>query len=289
MRPLKVGVQLPEVEREVRWPELLDMIRAIEDLGFDSIWLGEHLLYAGRIASRAARGRRGRRSRRSPRSRAGWEFGPLVACTSFRDPGVARQAGGDDRRDKQRKPIPRPRGRLERDRDYRAFGYPYDQRVEPFRGGVHDHPRSAPRWSLPSGPRPGELPLLNQVERHRMLRLTMADADAWNSSFPNDFGDKPAGTGRLGETVDVGCAGTWTGPGRVPHRGADDPAAGRHGADPGGLRRGNRQSRSKARRQQWPTSCASSPANDHVQLILDPITTDSIQQVGAVLTELDRA
>jgi hypothetical protein len=30
-RPLRVGVQLPEVEREVRWPELLDMVRAIED------------------------------------------------------------------------------------------------------------------------------------------------------------------------------------------------------------------------------------------------------------------
>src|SRR6187200_2391156 len=44
-RPLKVGVQLPEVEREVRWPELLDMIRAVEDLGYDSVWLGEHLLY----------------------------------------------------------------------------------------------------------------------------------------------------------------------------------------------------------------------------------------------------
>ena len=44
-RPLKVGIQLPEVEYEVRWSEQLDMIRAIEDLGFDSIWLGEHLLY----------------------------------------------------------------------------------------------------------------------------------------------------------------------------------------------------------------------------------------------------
>ncbi len=53
-RPLKVGIQLPEVEREVRWPELLDMIRAIEDLGFDSIWLGEHLLY--RFPDREARG-----------------------------------------------------------------------------------------------------------------------------------------------------------------------------------------------------------------------------------------
>ena len=43
--PLKVGIQLPEVEREVRWTEILDMTRAIEDLGFDSVWVGEHLLY----------------------------------------------------------------------------------------------------------------------------------------------------------------------------------------------------------------------------------------------------
>ena len=44
-RPLKVGIQLPEVEREVRWPELRDMARAAEEVGFDSIWVGDHLLY----------------------------------------------------------------------------------------------------------------------------------------------------------------------------------------------------------------------------------------------------
>ncbi|MEA2517926.1 MAG: hypothetical protein QOF49_6, partial [Chloroflexota bacterium] len=32
-RPLRVGIQLPEVEREVRWPELVDQARAIDDLG----------------------------------------------------------------------------------------------------------------------------------------------------------------------------------------------------------------------------------------------------------------
>ena len=42
---MKVGVQLPEVEREVRWPELKEMILLIEDAGFDSIWVGDHLLY----------------------------------------------------------------------------------------------------------------------------------------------------------------------------------------------------------------------------------------------------
>jgi len=44
-RPLRVGVQLPEVERRVEWPELFAMARTAEAVGFDSIWLGDHLLY----------------------------------------------------------------------------------------------------------------------------------------------------------------------------------------------------------------------------------------------------
>ena len=44
-RPLKVGVQLPEIERPVRWPEMATLIRTIEDAGFDSIWAGDHFLY----------------------------------------------------------------------------------------------------------------------------------------------------------------------------------------------------------------------------------------------------
>ena len=44
-RPLAVGVQLPEVERVVSWQELRDMTLAAEATGFDSIWVGDHLLY----------------------------------------------------------------------------------------------------------------------------------------------------------------------------------------------------------------------------------------------------
>ncbi len=96
-RPLRVGIQLPEVEREVRWPELLDMIRAIEDLGYDSIWLGEHLLY--RWPDRAARGPWEAWSVLAAiaavTSRV--EFGPLVACTSFHNPALlAKQAATVD-------------------------------------------------------------------------------------------------------------------------------------------------------------------------------------------------
>src|SRR5256885_1675901 len=44
-RPCKVGVQLPEVERFVPWPEYLDLARRAEEAGYDSIWVGDHLVY----------------------------------------------------------------------------------------------------------------------------------------------------------------------------------------------------------------------------------------------------
>ena len=44
---MRVGIQLPEVEREVRWPEYLAMAKAAEEVGFESIWVGDHLLYDG--------------------------------------------------------------------------------------------------------------------------------------------------------------------------------------------------------------------------------------------------
>ena len=88
MNDLRVGVQLPEVEREVRWPEYRAMATAAEEVGFDSIWVGDHYLYRGDD-----------RPERGP-----WEawtllaglasitervrLGPLVACLNFHNPAV---------------------------------------------------------------------------------------------------------------------------------------------------------------------------------------------------------
>src|SRR4051794_41959793 len=87
---MRIGIQLPEVEREVRWPEYVAMAKAAEEVGFESIWLGDHLLYDGP-------------------ERAPWEawtllsavaaattrvrLGPLVACAGFHPPaGLAQMA-----------------------------------------------------------------------------------------------------------------------------------------------------------------------------------------------------
>src|SRR3954464_11451396 len=96
-RPLQLGVQLPEVERGGRWPELLAIARRSEAAGFDSIWVGDHMLYRdeGRpergpwdawtvLAALAASTERVR-------------LGPLVAAPASPPPGlVARMAAAID-------------------------------------------------------------------------------------------------------------------------------------------------------------------------------------------------
>ena len=182
-RPLKVGIQLPEVEREVRWPELLDMIRAIEDLGFDSVWVGEHLLY--RWPDRPARGP--------------WEAWTMLAAIAAVDhadrvraarrlhqlpqPGAARQAGRHDRRDQRRPVRPRPRRRLERDR-VPGLRLPVRPPGRPVRGGVHDHPDAPPR------------------RRHR-LRRALVPGPRLRAAAARPASGRPAADDRLERAADA--------------------------------------------------------------------------------------
>src|SRR5207248_457608 len=130
-RAVKVGVQLPEAERVVRWPEYLAMARAAEEVGFESIWLGDHLLYRGDgreergplevwtlLAALATATERVR-------------LGPLVACASFHPPGlIAKMAATVDDVSSGRFVLGLGAGWNET--EYRAFGLPYDHRVSRF-------------------------------------------------------------------------------------------------------------------------------------------------------------
>src|SRR5919197_3890163 len=131
---VRVGVQLPEVERVVRWPELVSMARAAEEVGFDSIWLGDHLLYRGdgrsergpwdawtTLAALAAATERVR-------------LGPLVACLAFHPPGlIARMATAVDEISGGRFVFGIGAGwnRAE----FEAFGLPFDRRGARVGGG----------------------------------------------------------------------------------------------------------------------------------------------------------
>jgi alkanesulfonate monooxygenase SsuD/methylene tetrahydromethanopterin reductase-like flavin-dependent oxidoreductase (luciferase family) len=128
---MRVGVQLPEVEREVRWPELLSIARAADAAGYDSLWVGDHLLYRGDgrperapwdawtlLAAIAASTRR-------------INLGPLVAATAFHPPGlIARMAATIDEVSGGRFVLGLGTGWNET--EFRAFGIPFDHRVARF-------------------------------------------------------------------------------------------------------------------------------------------------------------
>jgi len=305
VRPLKVGVQLPEVEREVRWPELLDMIRAVEDLGYDSVWLGEHLLY--RWPDRPPRG-----------PWEAWtelaaiaavtnrvEFGPLVACTNFHNPALlAKQAATIDEISGGRFVLGLGAGWNET--EFRAYGFPFDHRIDRFeeaytiiRGLLQDGAvdfagrfyKARDCELLPRGPRPGGPPLLIGSNGPRMLRLTVSSAHAWNSWFSN-FGNRPEGIGPLRDVVDEACRDVGRDPSEIARTVALTVRL------PGGTGRIQGSYADEAPPPPIEGSAAkiadglrgfADEGIEHVQLVLDPITLDSIRMVAGALTELDRA
>ncbi len=303
-RPLKVGIQLPEVEREVRWPELLDMVRAIEDLGFDSVWLGEHLLY--RWADRPPRGpweawtMLGAIAAVTSRV----EFGPLVACTNFHNPALlAKQTATIDEISGGRLVLGLGAGWNET--EFRAYGFPYDHRIERFeeaftiirsllRDGTVDFDG---RWYqvrdcelLPRGPRPGGPQLMIGSKGPRMLRATLPYVDSWNVWFA-DTGNRPAGVPPLRELVDATCREVGRDPAGVERTVAVLVRV------PGGTGRlqGDTDNELTPPLEGSPAQMAellrgfAAEGIGHVQLVVDPITLSSIRALGPVLKELDRA
>jgi probable F420-dependent oxidoreductase len=192
---LLVGVQLPEVERQARWPEYVAMARAAEETGFDSIWLGDHLLY-----------REDGREERGP-----WEvwtmlaglaavttrvrLGPLVACASFHPPGlIAKMAATVAEISGGRFVLGLGAGWNET--EYRAFGLPYDHRVSRFEESFEIVRRMLAGervtvdgrfWQaddLVLLPRPAEpVPLMIGSNGDRMLSIALPHVDWWNTWY----------------------------------------------------------------------------------------------------------
>jgi probable F420-dependent oxidoreductase len=302
-RPLKVGVQLPEVERVVRWPELRDMARAAEQVGFDSIWVGDHLLYRdpGRqptgpweawsvLAALAAVTER-------------VELGPLVASVSFHNPAMlAKKAATIDDISDGRLILGLGAGWNEP--EYRAFGYPFDHRVDRFeeaftiiRGllrdgevdfaGRYHEARDCvllPRPARATGP-----PMLIGTTGPRMLRLAAAHADGWNSWY-SWFGNRPQGLTEWREKVDAACVAE----GRDPATLERTVAVLVRLEDGDGARRGGPEEeappvRGSAEDVAESLRAFAAEGISHVQLVVDPITVESITRLGSVLERLDHA
>jgi probable F420-dependent oxidoreductase len=301
-RPIRIGVQLPEVEREVRWPELLDMARAVDDLGFDGLWVGEHLLY--RWPNRPARGP--------------WEawtlmaalaavtsnvtIGPLVACTGFHNPALlAKQAATIDEIAGGRFVLGLGAGWNET--EFRAFGFPFDNRIARFeeaftiiRTLLHEGAidfdgtfYQARDCELLPRARPGGPRLLIGSNGPRMLRIAAPHVDAWNTWFA-DTANSPAGVAPLRDVVDAACREVGRDPAEIERTVAV------HVRLPGGRGRtmGNDSQAERIRPLEGDPDVMANELRAYaaagvseVQLVLDPIDRPSIERFAPVLALLD--
>jgi len=307
-RPLKVGVELPiAVDKgrygTPRWGDISQMARHAEEIGFDSVWIEDHLLFRqeGRASQGVWEGWAVIAAIAAVTSRV--EIGPLVSCMSFRNPAhLAKLADTIEEISGGRLILGVGAGWHEA--EYRAFGYPFDHRVSRFEEGlriVHGLLRKgkvdfvgryheARECELrPRGPRPGGPPILIGSIGARMLGLLARYADLWNAYFTHTK-NHPAGVAPLRDRVDAACREAGRDPatlGRTaavfvdmaPGSGASPPLPAHWSFGPlaGPPERLAEELRAYARE-----------GIAHVQLWLEPNTLESLEAFAPVLELLDR-
>lgn len=203
-----------------------DIAITAEEVGFDSIWVGDHLLFDD-----------GTNPVRGP-----WEcwsvlaglaeltesveIGPLVAATSFHAPAMlAKKAATVDEISGGRLILGLGAGWNEV--EYRAFGFPFDRRVGRFaeaftiirtliREGSVDFEGdfyTLRGCELLPRPRP-DIPLMIGSNGPRMLRLTVPHVDMWNTWF-TWMDNSVEGLEQLMAEVDAACEETGRNPSDV--------------------------------------------------------------------------
>ena len=314
-RPLKVGLLLPATEGTMagdsaRWGDLAAMARRAEALGFDSLWVSDHLLF--RLPGREAQ---------PVGMWEGWsllaalaavtsriELGPFVNCVGFRNPALtAKMAATIDEISGGRLTLGLGAGWHRP--EYDAFGIPFDRRASRFeeafaiiRGLLRDgHVDFAGEFYQardcelrPQGPRPGRIPLMIGSKGPRVLRAAVPHVDSWNGDWTSGPGAIPP----LRETVDAACRDVGRDPATLERSVGvliDLPSL-----DP------ERSGRVSVRGATEPTTKPDPPATgtpeqlaellrgyahegiSHVQVSLDPSTVAGVEDFARVLDLLDR-
>ena len=282
----------------MRWPELAAIARAAEEVGFDSLWLGDHLLYREdgqpergpwdvwtMLAGLAAVTRRA-------------TIGPLVACVAFHRPGLlARMAAAVDEVSGGRLVVGLGAGWNET--EFRAFGIPSDHRVARFaeafeivrrllagervtyRGRFHEVEDAV--LMPPPARRP---PLMVGSNGPRMLATTLPYVEWWNTWY-SSYGNRPCGFDDLSRRVDEAAALAGRDPTEIgrsacvfvafesgrPERPIDDDAPPVAGSP----------QRIVAHLRELEEAGA-----DEAVLIVSPITETSVRQLGEVVGLLNR-
>jgi probable F420-dependent oxidoreductase len=292
----RFGIQLPEVERHVRWPEYVDMALAAEEVGFDSVWVGDHYLY-----------RDDGRPERGP-----WEawtllaalaavtqrvhVGPLVACLNFHDPAVlAKMAATVDEVSAGRLVLGVGAGWNRP--EFEAFGIPFDHRASRFEDAFDivrrlldgERVTRDGRWHHMADavllPPPARRPVLMVGSSGpRVLAATLPYVDAWNTWY-DGFHNTPQGFRAKRRQIDEACERAGRDPASLQRSACLLVRLGQTDAErpnPEGVTplRGSRGEITDGL-----TAMAEAGA-DEVILVCDPITEASIRHLGDVVSSI---
>ena len=202
---MRVGLAFTTLEgglqgRTPSFGDLRELAQGAEQLGFDSLWMGDHLLY--RFPGEEERGLWEVFSMLSALAAVTTRItlGSLVACTSFRSPALlAKIADTLDEISGGRLILGVGAGWHHP--EYAAFGYPFDHRAGRFeealqvlvpllrQGRVDFHGRYYQAHNCvlrPRGPSPAGPPLWVGAEGPRMLHLVARYANGWNTAWHTD-------------------------------------------------------------------------------------------------------
>jgi alkanesulfonate monooxygenase SsuD/methylene tetrahydromethanopterin reductase-like flavin-dependent oxidoreductase (luciferase family) len=281
----------------VPWPECLDLARRAESAGYDSIWVGDHLVYD--LPDGSTRGPYEAWTTLAAIAAATErvEIGPLVASTGFHAPAMlAKQDATVDAISQGTLILGLGAGWNRREFD--AFGFPYDRRVSRFEealaiiapllreGRTTFHGQFYDVDDCVLDPRPvreGGPPIMLGSNSPRMLSIGLPVVDSWNvwwSIYDNSvekFAQVKAEVDAVipeGRTVDATAAVLVTLPGGRGRLMGETYDASVTTVTPDDL-------------GQHIRGLAAAGAM-HLQLVLDPIVAESIDTIGAVLADLDR-
>lgn len=294
---MRIGVQLPEIERVVRWPEVRRMVELIEATGFDSVWVGDHYLY-----------------RRDGEARGPWEawtllsaiaavtervtIAPFVASLTFHNPAtIAKFASTVDEVSGGRLLLGVGAGWNEV--EYRAMGFPFERRVDRFEEGfdivrrllagetvsIDGEFTTLDRCVLhPPSARRSPVPLMVGSTGPRMLDITVPHVDGWNAWF-SQYGNDPARVDHVLRPLHEACERAGRDPSTLERSVALLLDLGSTGERGGGLPGigGPPAAQADAVLQ------LAAAGIDHVQLVLDPITERSIESAAEVLAAVREA
>lgn len=277
------------------------MIVLIEEAGFDSMWVGDHLLYRSPHIGVAGPWEAWTQLAAIAALTTRVEFGPLVASTSFHSPAmIAKMATTIDEISGGRLILGLGAGwnRTE----YDAFGFPFDHRVSRFeeaftiirtllRDGEIDfdgtYYTARDCAILPPGPRPSGPPIMIGSQGPRMLEITAPHMDVWNA-WHAWFGNEAAKLRPILHRLDAALERAGRRPEEVIRTAAVlvqlAGGSGRVAGDP-------------ARGVSMPVAGSSQEIAarlrdfralgvEHLQLVLDPISLRSITQVADILSDV---